>query len=88
MGGEIINRRSSVTGKKKKKGRSTYAERDAREMVSAECFDGGRCGGGVANEHGGGTGENRDEAKRFEALAETRSELVGRRGELREKTLL
>lgn len=67
--------------------RGTYAERDAGEVLPAKCLDGG-CGCGVLDEHGGGAREGGDESERFEALAETRSELVLGRGELGEQALL
>ena len=64
--------------------RGTYAERDAGEVLPAKRLDGG-C---VLDEHGGGAREGGDESERFEALAETRSELVLGRGELGEQALL
>ena len=66
----------------------TYAERDAREVFPAECFDGGRRGRGVLDEHGGGTREGGDEPERLEALTETRGDLVLGCGELGEQALL
>lgn len=66
----VYERSSVFRTQKKKKKPSTYAERDARKVVPAECLDGGRWGRSVANKDGGGAREGRDEAECFEALAE------------------
>lgn len=81
-------RRVGIGQGRNDKEEGTYAERDAREVVSAERLDGGRQRRGIVDEHGGSAGERRNETQGFKALPEARSELVGGCGELGEQALL